>query len=475
MCGIVGLIGVDGAAASIGIGLQAIQHRGQDAAGIATMDAQGRLHQHKDVGHVEQALPFAAIEKLPGRAGVGHVRYPTVGTGDRSDSQPFRTRRPPMALAHNGNLTNWDGLCAVLDDRGLQPLSNCDAEVILLSFAERLTAKRARNHSIDDVVRALRETYEQVRGSYTIVALLKVEGETQLIAFRDPHGIRPGVYGRNNGAWVVASESVVMDALGFKLTTDLPPGHVGFFKEGAEAVFREVVVKPPRPCVFERIYFARPDSMMDGERVYASRRKMGLELAKVWAAQGYEADVVVPVPDTSRPAASAMAEALGLPYREGFIKNRYSGRTFIMPTAASREIALRLKLNPIPEIFENQRVILVDDSLVRGATMRRLAKLVHGVAPAALHLAIYSPPVRNPCFYGIDMPTRAELVAAQYPPEELTSALAERFAVDSVTYLPVDNLRAVAGDDICAACFDGHYPVDVSGDEMQAIQVDRRG
>jgi len=457
------------------MGLQAIQHRGQDAAGIATVDAAGVLHQIKDIGHVVAALPAAAIARLPGRAGIGHVRYPTIGSGERADAQPFRTRRPPMALVHNGNVTNFDGICGVLDARGLQPLSKCDAEVILLTFAERLSATRARAHTVDDVVAALKETYAQVRGSYTVVALLHVDGEPQLVAFRDPQGIRPGVYGRRNGSWVVASESVVMDALGFELIDDLPPGHVVFFKDGGEPVFREVVSAPKHSCVFERIYFARPDSMMDGERVYTSRRRMGIEMARVWAANGYEADVVVPVPDTSRPAAAAMAEELGLPYREGFIKNRYSGRTFIMPDVASRESALRLKLNPIPEIFDGQRVILVDDSVVRGTTMRRLANLVRGVNPAALHLAIYSPPVRFPCFYGIDLPTRAELIAAQHEPEVLNAKLAEQFGVDSVAYLPVENLRAVSGKEICSACFDGNYPVPVSGDEVSAIQVDRRG
>jgi amidophosphoribosyltransferase len=229
--------------------------------------------------------------------------------------------------------------------------------------------------------------------------------------------------------------------------------------------------QPVYNCIFERIYFARPDSQMEEGRIYETRWKLGQRLGEEWRAKGMEADVVVPVPDTSRPAAQAMAEVLGLPYREGFIKNRYSGRTFIMPDPSTRDAALRLKLNTIPEIFEGKRVILVDDSVVRGTTVRRLASLVRQVRPSAVHLAVYSPPVKNPCFYGIDMPSRQELVAARLPEDDWASA----FGVDSVTFLSPTGLREIAGRPVCMACFDGSYPVPVSAAEEALIVVDRRG
>ena len=297
-----------------------------------------------------------------------------------------------------------------------------------------------------------------------------------MVAFRDPNGIRPGLYGRrdSDGAWMVASESVALDVLGFRKISDLPAGEVFLFREGEDPVRRPVISAPARPCVFERIYFARPDSVMEDGRVNRQRWRMGRQLAREWRDKGFEADVVVAVPDTSRPAAMAMAEELGIPNREGFIKNRYSGRTFIMPDAATRKAALRLKLNPIREIFAGQRVLLVDDSIVRGTTMGRIVDMLRDLEPAALHLAIFSPPVRHPCFYGIDMPTEAELVAAQMPPETIEVDLSERIGADSLTYLSNEGLKGVMGKDICAACFDGDYVVKLTDSERAHITAERR-
>jgi len=273
---------------------------------------------------------------------------------------------------------------------------------------------------------------------------------------------------------MVASESVALDVLDFKKEGDLPAGEVLFFRAGQEPDRRSVGAKETRSCVFERIYFARPDSRMEEGRVNRSRWLMGRTLAREWAAKGFEADVVVAIPDTSRPAAMAMAEELGVRHREGFIKNRYSGRTFIMPDAASRKAALRLKLNPIREMFEGKRVLLVDDSIVRGTTMGRIVEMLRDLNPEALHVAIFSPPVRHPCFYGIDMPSTSELVAAPFTPSSVEAALASQMGADSLTFLSLDGLKEVMGDEMCAACFDGNYVVPISSNERAFIMGERR-
>jgi amidophosphoribosyltransferase len=471
MCGFVGMIGQPGAGAAISVSLQALQHRGQDACGIATM-YQGKVHLHKELGMVASVFTEPLLQGLSGAAGIGHVRYPTVGGGLREDAQPFHTRRFGVVMAHNGNVTNLPDIEAWLKARHVRVQSSCDVEPILLVFAEALVERRVLEPGLEDIQAAVAEVFRQVRGAYTCVAMLELEGKETLVAFRDPHGIRPGIFAKNGaGAWMVASESVACDAVGYKPVADLPPGKVMIFRAGEEPVVLPVLERPAYHCVFERIYFARPDSRIEEERIFATRWACGVKLGQEWAKQGLQADVVVPVPDTSRPAAQAMAETLGLPYREGFIKNRYSGRTFIMPDANTRDAALRLKLNVIEEIFEGKRVILVDDSVVRGTTVKRLASLVRQVNPAAVHLAVYSPPVRNPCFYGIDMPSRKELVAARLPESEWASA----FGVDSVTFLSVEGLKEIAGPQSCMACFDGKYPVVVSEREEAVIVKDRRG
>ncbi len=471
MCGFVGIIGVERASAALSMGLQALQHRGQDACGMATVE-QGRFHVHKDLGLVVNVFSEQTLAMLRGTAGIGHTRYPTVGTGVREDAQPFYTRRPGVLMAHNGNVTNLEDLEELLLSRGIHVQSRCDVEPILLVFAEALTARRASGHTSEDVVHAVREVFRLVRGAYSCVAICEVDGKETLVAFRDPHGIRPGSYGRSeSGGWIACSESVAMDALGFARVDDIPRGSVVLMRPDEEPTIIEIQAEGPRPCVFERIYFARPDSLMGDGRVNSVRWELGKRLGEEWARKGLEADVVVPVPDTSRTAAQAMAEVLGLPYREGFIKNRYSGRTFIMPDQAARMAAHRLKLNPIPEIFEGKRVILVDDSVVRGTTVRRLADLARMTRPAAVHMAVYSPPVKHPCYYGIDMPSKSELVAAKLPEE----AWAEAFGVDTVTFLTLAGLRETVQGPVCMACFDGDYVVPVSVGEKAAIVADRRG
>jgi amidophosphoribosyltransferase len=469
------MIGESDVAPSIVLGLHAIQHRGQDAAGLGTFD-RGRLHLHKDTGMVPAALPPAIVGSQPGRVGIGHVRYPTYGSGSREDAQPFITRRPGIVLAHNGNVTNVPALEQDLLGRGVHLLSNCDSEPILLMLADELTRIRTHGHTVDDVVAALKPVMEKVQGSYSVVAALELDGEETLIGFRDPHGIRPAVYGgRSDGSWVCASESVALDVLDCDLVGAIPPGHLVVLRRGEEPIVREVMPKPAHHCVFENIYFARPDSIHEGTRVNRVRGRLGQQLAQEIRAKGIEVDVVVPVPDTSRPAAEAISETLGIPNREGFIKNRYSGRTFIMPDQATREAAMRLKLNTIDEVFRDRRVLLVDDSIVRGTTMRRIIGMVREHAPAAVHVGIFSPPVVHPCFYGIDMPSKKELVATKWSDEEREQALAAQLGADSLTYLSQAGVHSVVGDRVCDACFTGRYIVPVSEEQRSFILKERRG
>jgi len=471
VCGFVGIIGSDPVAPALTLGLQAIQHRGQDAAGVGTLNA-GRFHLVKGCGLVTTAIKAEDMARLPGLAGISHVRYPTAGGQATSeDAQPFVTRTPGIVLAHNGNLTNMDELVASLLDEGIHVLSHCDAEPLLLTLAAELSRIRPKDHTAEDVGVAVQALFGRVRGGYTVAAVMMVDGRETLVAFKDPHGIRPGVYAQTgDGGWVVASESVTLDALDARPVAQLPAGEVMLFRAGEAPVRVPVQTAEPRPCVFERIYFARPDSVMEDGRINRARWRMGRLLAKEWSARGLEADLVVAVPDTSRPAAMAIAESLELPNREGFIKNRYSGRTFIMPNQSTRDAALRLKLNPIREMFEDKRVLLVDDSIVRGSTMRRIVRLLRTLNPTAIHLAIFSPPVKHPCFYGIDMPSADELIASRMDRD----ALGEHLGADSVTYLSLDGLKAVNGESICDACFTGTYPVPVSEVERSQIAAARR-
>jgi amidophosphoribosyltransferase len=470
MCGVVGVVGSEPVAPALLLGLQAIQHRGQDAAGIGVFN-QGRILVKKDLGMITSVFDQDSLDALPGGVGLSHVRYPTTGsTPTAEDAQPFLSRRPGLLLAHNGNLFNKDQLNAELMKEGLHVLSQCDAETLLMIMAQAMTAQRPSNHTLEDLVRAVSACFERAKGAYTVALAMELDGEEVLAAFRDPHGIRPGVYGRKGDDWMVASESVALDVLGFEKIGDLPAGSLMVFRQGMEPIVRKIAPQSPRPCVFERIYFARPDSLMEDGRVNRTRWRLGRALAEEWKRKGLEADVVMAVPDTSRPAAMAIAEALELPNREGFIKNRYNGRTFIMPDQSTRDAALRLKLNPIPEMFEGKRVLLIDDSVVRGSTMRRIVEMIRGLSPKEVHLGIFSPPVTHPCFYGIDMPSAEELIAARMNESEL----AQHFGADSVTYLSVEGMKAVSGNEICSACFSGDYVVPISTEERRVINAQRR-
>jgi amidophosphoribosyltransferase len=389
-------------------------------------------------------------------------------------------------MAHNGNMTNYHRLRQRLSERSVYLLSTCDVEPVLCIFADALMARRRRNHTADDVVAALRDTFAVVDGAFTVVMALEVDGEPTLVCFRDPQGIRPGVWGKRGDARMVASESVALDALDFEFGGHIPPGEVMLFRAGQPPEVRSVDCRGDSPCVFESIYFSRPDSRDRETTVYQRRLDLGTALAREWQNKGFTADRVIAVPDTSRPAAIAFGEELGIPCREGFIKNRYSGRTFIMGSQASRQSALRLKLNLIQAEFKNQNVVIIDDSIVRGNTVRRLLDLVWAQGPKSVHFAIHSPPVLNPCYYGIDMSTRDELAAPGYldaaPPiggmdapaqRAMEEAWAKDLGIDSLTFLSVQGMDSAFPKSRCAACFDGIYPLPIPKGQRDSIANDR--
>jgi len=485
MCGIVGIVGTEEAARECLVALQAVQHRGQDSSGIATIHDR-RFPFIRRLGLAGQAYTEEDLARLPGSIAVGHTRYPTVGAGNLADAQPLFFRQPGVLLAHNGNLINYDELCTRLQNQSVHLLTRCDAEPLLCDLALNLMALKPKDHTLEDACYALEQTWKWVDGAYSIVVALILDGQETLVVARDRKGIRPAVWGARDGAFIAASETPALDALGFEFQGDVAPGEAIFLRAGQAPIRRTIHGEGAAPCVFEQIYFARPDSQMEGRSVYSQRLAFGRSLARDWKAKGFTADVVIPIPDTSRPAAMAVAEELGLPYREGFIKNRYSGRTFIMGDQAQRRSELRLKLNPIRSEFAGRHVLLVDDSIVRGTTLARTIKIVRSQGARSVHLAIHAPPVLFPCYYGIDMSTAEELAARAFDddppagglPPERQQALEQRFAkhlgLDSLTYLSVAGMDEAWGGPRCAACFDGRYPMPLSAERRQVIEADRR-
>jgi len=485
MCGIVGIVGVEQAAQEALIALQAVQHRGQDSSGIATIH-DNRFPFLRKLGLAGQAYTAEDLTQLPGTIAVGHTRYPTAGSGNLADAQPLFYRQPGVLLAHNGNLINYDEIANRIAEQSVHLLTRCDSEPLLCDFALNLMALRTRDHTLEDAVEALTRTWSRVDGAYSIVVALILDGEETLIAARDRKGVRPSVWGARNGSFIVASETPALDALGFECQGDVGPGEAIFLRAGQTPIRKEICSEGPAPCIFEQIYFARPDSLMEGRSVYSQRLRFGRALADEWRRKALTPDVVIPIPDTSRPAAMAVAEELGVPYREGFIKNRYTGRTFIMGSQSRRKSELRLKLNPIRSEFEGRSVLLVDDSIVRGTTLARTIKLVRAMGSSQVHLAIYSPPVLFPCYYGIDMSTCEELAARAFDndppagglPDDRLRRLEDRFArrlgLDSLTYLSVAGMDRAWGTSRCAACFDGRYPMPLSEERKRCIEADRR-
>ena len=482
MCGFIGIYGPDGVdvAPEIYEGLLAVQHRGQDAAGIITFT--DSFHLRKDEGMVIEVFSNRHMQRLRGNLGLGHVRYPTIGASGGENAQPFHHTYPiGVAMAHNGNVTNVTELMKDFVDRRRTRLnSTCDVEIILWVFQDALATSLRRNGelSADDVFDAVKAVHDKVKGAYSVVATIADLG---MVAFRDPFGIKPIIFGRKENedglSFACASESVVLDVNGYTQTDDIGPGEAIFVDENRQVHQRRLGQEEHRPCIFEWVYFARPDSFLDDVSVYKTRRRFGEALASQWKDSGAPwPDVVIPIPDSSRDAALAMAHALGVPYREGLVKNRYIGRTFIMPDQKSRSSSVRRKLNPIPLEFEGKNVLLVDDSIVRGNTSRRIVETARASGAKKVFFAATSPPLVAPCPYGIDMASKREFVAEGRTVAEVAQVL----GVDHLVYLDREamNEAARAGNpdlkEFCNACFTGEYPTgDISLDKLRELESER--
>lgn len=441
MCGIAAIVSHQTVNQELYDALTVLQHRGQDAAGIVTCEA-GRLHLRKENGLTRDVFTNAQMLKLKGNMGIAHVRYPTAGCTSSAEAQPFYVNSPfGLTLAHNGNLTNTEELKKALfveDQRHIN--TDSDSEVLLNVFAHELQSLGKLHLSVDDVFQAVSGVHRRCRGAYAVVIMIAGFG---ILGFRDPNGIRPIVYGsrktEQGPEFMIASESVALDVLGFELIRDIAPGEAVFIEESGVLHTKQCAEKTDHcPCIFEYVYFARPDSIIDRISVYKARLRMGEKLAKKvqrdWP--DHDIDVVIPIPDTSRTAALQMANILGVKYREGFIKNRYIGRTFIMPGQKMREKSVKQKLNAISLEFEGKNVLLVDDSIVRGTTSEQIIQMARDAGAKKVYFASAAPPVRYPNVYGIDMPAAHELIAHNRTEDEVCAAI----GADKVIYQELNDL-----------------------------------
>ncbi len=443
MCGIFGIYGCQKAARAAARGLYGLQHRGQESAGIAVWDGR-RLKVAKGMGLVSEVFSGVDLDILNGTAAIGHVRYSTSGDSDLRNAHPIvaSTQHGEVALGHNGNLVNGQALKESLERGGAIFNSTTDSEVILHLLAR---------YGCADPVEALIQSLLPLRGAFSLVVLL----QGLLIGVRDPWGFRPLVLGELDGSPVLASESCALDLLGAKFVREVEPGEVVIISDAGIRVERPFPPAQKAPCIFEYVYFARPDSRIFGGVVFSARVAMGRRLALEHPA---DVDAVVPVPDSGTPAAIGFCEASGLPMVQGFVRNHYVGRTFIEPAQALRDLEVRIKLNPMPSELSGKRVVLVDDSLVRGTTAKKIIRLVREAGAREVHLRLSSPPVVNSCVYGIDTPLRSELLAANRDLEEIQSFV----EADSLGYLSAEGMAVAAYgtlDGFCHACFGGPYPV----------------
>ncbi|HEX7117082.1 MAG TPA: amidophosphoribosyltransferase [Steroidobacter sp.] len=468
MCGIVGIVGHSPVNQKLYDALTVLQHRGQDAAGIMTCH-EGEVFIRKQNGLVRDVFQQRHMLQLRGNIGIGHVRYPTAGCDTSSEAQPFFVNSPyGIGLGHNGNLTNASELAEVLIREDLRHLNtSSDSEVLLNVLASELSRARTPRASAADIFGAVTAVYRRARGGFAVVALIVGHG---LLGFRDPHGIRPLVIGRRETAqgpeYMLASESVALDMLGFTLMRDVSPGEAVFIDEHGRFYSQQCVpVTRHTPCIFEYVYFARPDSIIDNVSVHKARLRMGDLLAekirRIWP--DHDIDVVIPIPDTSRTAAVQVAQHLGVKYREGFVKNRYIGRTFIMPGQEQRAKSVRSKLNVIDLEFRGKNVLLIDDSIVRGTTSAQIIDLAREAGARRVYFASAAPPVRYPNVYGIDMPAASELVAAGRTEEEVQKLI----GADRLIYQDLEDLRRACQhhdahiQEFDDSCFSGQY---VTGD-----------
>ncbi len=427
-------------------GLVSLQHRGQEASGIAVLNDSG-IKIKKFMGLVGNSIPRSFLTKAKGRIGVGHVRYTTVGHSVLKDAQPFKLTYPKrgLALGHNGNIVNYMDLKKELTQNGRVLGGGCDAEIIVNVLAEELIKSKDYEDAVLGVM-------ERIEGAYSVISFT---GNGDLIVFRDPNAFRPLCHGRSDGARVFASESVALETNNVELSSDVKAGEMIIANPDGKFERKQIFSsKNVSHCMFEYVYFSRPDSILDGKSVYDVRVRLGRNLAKTYAA---DADVIIPVPDTSRPAAKGISQETGIPVAEGLIKNRYIGRTFIMPTQTMRDNAVTVKLNPIKSVLKDKKVIIVDDSIVRGTTSKKIIRLVKSAGPKRVDVWITCPPIISPCFYGIDIATHGELIAANNKVPEIEKII----GADKLCYQTIDGLVDSIGFDkckLCMACLTGQYP-----------------
>ncbi|SEM64755.1 MULTISPECIES: amidophosphoribosyltransferase [unclassified Candidatus Frackibacter] len=447
-CGVLGIYSPKGGCEVSNLaylGLHALQHRGQESAGIC-VNQQGEFKLHKDMGLVTNVFDEEKLLELTGEMAIGHVRYSTTGSSLLANAQPILVNcsKGDLALAHNGNLVNSAEMKVNLENQGSIFHSTLDTEVIA-----HLVARSFK----DDIIEAFIHSLQQLKGAFSIVAMT----EESLIAARDPHGFRPLSIGKLGEKYVVASETCAFDIIGAELIRDVEPGEIIVINEDGIRSLNYSEPKPHTFCVFEFIYFARPDSIIGGQNVHLARRAMGRQLAREI---DQEVDLVVPVPSSGISAALGYAEESGVPYEKGILRNRYVGRTFIQPTQEIRDLKVRIKLNPVKEIIEGKKVLLIDDSIVRGTTSKQIIRMVKEVGAKEVHMAISSPPVTDPCYYGLDTSRRQELIAAQKSIDEIC----EHIGADSLHYLTQEGLlNSINADNygFCTSCFDGNYHVQV--------------
>ncbi|AJF06705.1 amidophosphoribosyltransferase [Geoalkalibacter subterraneus] len=446
-CGVFGIFGHPEASNLTYLGLYALQHRGQESCGIVSSDG-GNLHAHRGMGLVADVFRDESLfSRLCGSSSIGHVRYSTAGTSDLKNVQPIMVDylRGSIAVAHNGNLVNAQEVRNELELSGSIFSTTSDTEVLVHLLA-RVQA--------DSLAERVSEVLKVVRGAYSLVFLT----ETRLVAVRDPNGFRPLVLGKLDGAYVFASESCAFDLIEAEFIREVEPGEMIVISKDGLQSYHPFGKVTPTPCVFEHIYFARPDSIIFGRQVYGVRKEFGRVLAREFAV---DADVVIPIPDSGVPAAIGYAEESGIPFQLGLIRNHYVGRTFIEPQQSIRHFGVKIKLNPVREVIEGKRVVVVDDSIVRGTTARKIIKMVRAAGAREIHMRISSPPTSFPCYYGIDTPTRKELISSSHTVEEINRYITS----DSLGYLSLEGLREAVGDPsiggghFCDACFSGYYPV----------------
>jgi amidophosphoribosyltransferase len=471
MCGILGIIGKENAIEEVVTGLLTIQHRGQDAAGAITFDEKFNIK--KGLGLVRNVFNKKNMSRLSGNTAIGHVRYPTIGQYGVTEAQPFYVNTPyGIGLAHNGNVTNYRELKKELEDIENRYINTtCDAELILNVFASQLS--KFPKFTVENLFTAVDNTFKKIKGSYSVISTI---GKKGFLAFRDPHGFKPLIYGKKEQSYAFASESVALDVLDYRIIDDVKPGEAIFIDNEKNLYKKRLFESIHTPCIFEWVYFARPDSVIDGISVYEARFRLGKRLAEDIKSKNINPDVIIPIPDTSRASALALSEELKTKYREGLIKNRYIGRTFIMATQSERKIAVKMKLNPIKNVIKNKKVLLVDDSIVRGNTSREIVNLLRTSGAKEVYFASYSPPLRFPCIYGIDMQTKHEFIAKEKSIEDIKKEI----GCDELVYQSLDGLLSslqIGGKDefrfFCTSCFDGNYPTKVDEKLFKEIEQDR--